>query len=54
MSLLTDRAEYLVVEAAKMRGTVFAFRDPLWVTWPLARFGAFSTSFNLPSSQRMC
>ncbi|GAA6047638.1 hypothetical protein JCM3770_001602 [Rhodotorula araucariae] len=38
MALLTDRAEYLVVEAAKTRGTLFAFREPLWVTWPLARF----------------
>lgn len=39
MSLLAERAEALTVEAAKTRGTVFAFRDPLWVTWPLARFG---------------
>ena len=40
MALLVDRAEYLVVEAAKTRGTLFAFREPLWVTWPLSRFGA--------------
>ncbi|GAA5922569.1 hypothetical protein JCM3775_005775 [Rhodotorula graminis] len=38
MALLVDRAEYLVVEAAKTRGTLFAFREPLWVTWPLSRF----------------
>ncbi|ORY75391.1 hypothetical protein BCR35DRAFT_353684 [Leucosporidium creatinivorum] len=38
MSQLAERAEALTVEAAKTRGTVFAFRDPLWVTWPLARF----------------
>lgn len=45
MALLVDRAEYLVVEAAKTRGTLFAFREPLWVTWPLSRFGA---SLSLP------
>lgn len=38
MNQLAERAEALVVEAAKTRGTVFAFRDPLWVTWPLSRF----------------
>ncbi|GAA6006413.1 uncharacterized protein JCM10292_002681 [Rhodotorula paludigena] len=38
MSQLCERAEFLVVEAAKTRGTQFAFRDPLWVTWPVARF----------------
>ncbi|GAA5843749.1 hypothetical protein JCM9279_000132 [Rhodotorula babjevae] len=38
MALLVERAEYLVVEAAKTRGTLFAFREPLWVTWPLSRF----------------
>lgn len=39
MSQLAERAEALVIEAAKTRGTMFAFRDPLWVTWPLSRFG---------------
>ncbi|GAA5875473.1 hypothetical protein JCM1840_005982 [Sporobolomyces johnsonii] len=38
MTYLVERAEWLVVEAAKTRGTLFAFREPLWVTWPLARF----------------
>lgn len=40
MQSICERAEYLVIEAAKTRGTLFAFREPLWVTWPLARFGA--------------
>lgn len=39
MNQIAERCEALVVEAAKTRGTVFAFRDPLWVTWPLSRFG---------------
>ncbi|GAA5890910.1 hypothetical protein JCM5296_001222 [Sporobolomyces johnsonii] len=38
MTYLVERAEWLLVEAAKTRGTLFAFREPLWVTWPLARF----------------
>jgi hypothetical protein len=41
MEQLAERVEGLVVEAAKARGTAFAFRDPLWVTWPLSRFGTF-------------
>lgn len=45
MNQLAERAEALVVEAAKTRGTIFAFRDPLWVTWPLSRFCA-----SLPTS----
>lgn len=39
MRVCGERAEGLVLEAATTRGTAFAFRDPLWVTWPLARFG---------------
>lgn len=39
MHSVCERVEYLVIEAAKTRGTVFAFREPMWVTWPLARFG---------------
>jgi hypothetical protein len=41
MNQLAERCENLVVEAAKTRGTAFAFRDPLWVTWPLSRFCTF-------------
>ncbi|BGP29883.1 hypothetical protein JCM10296v2_001632 [Rhodotorula toruloides] len=38
MQSICERAEHLVIEAAKTRGTLFAFREPMWVTWPLARF----------------
>lgn len=44
MQSTCERVEYLVIEAAKTRGTVFAFREAMWVTWPLARFGAFRVS----------
>ena len=39
MRVVGERAEGLVVEASTTRGTLFAFRDALWVTWPLSRFG---------------
>lgn len=48
MNSLVERAEGLVIEGAKTRGTAFAFREPLWVTWPLSRFG----SSQIPPSQR--
>lgn len=41
LQAICERVEYLVIEAAKTRGTVFAFREALWVTWPLARFGTY-------------
>jgi len=51
MRVVGDRAEGLVVEAATTRGTSFAFRDPLWVSWPLAKFGKLASqrSSFLPS-----
>ncbi|GAA6060141.1 hypothetical protein JCM10212_001438 [Sporobolomyces blumeae] len=48
MSHLVERAEWLVVEAAKTRGTVFAFREPMWVTWPLSRFADGIATVTLP------
>ncbi|KAI5479317.1 hypothetical protein MNV49_003835 [Pseudohyphozyma bogoriensis] len=38
MNQLVEQTEALLLEAASTRGTAFAFRDPLWVTWPLSRF----------------
>ncbi|GAA5874232.1 hypothetical protein JCM8547_007799 [Rhodosporidiobolus lusitaniae] len=45
-SSICERAEYLVVEASKVKGTAWAFQQPLWVTWPLSRFvdGLFALS----------
>ncbi|KAL8280933.1 hypothetical protein RQP46_006612 [Phenoliferia psychrophenolica] len=48
MNQLAERAESLVIEAAKTRGTAFAFREPLWVTWPLARFSDGIQSLTAP------
>jgi len=45
MLQVVERAEWLVIEAAKTRGTLFAFREPMWVTWPLSRFGSSSSLF---------
>lgn len=39
MRAVGANAEALTVEAARVRGIEFAFKTPLWVTWPLARFG---------------
>ncbi|SCV69056.1 BQ2448_2076 [Microbotryum intermedium] len=33
-----DRLQSLLLEASATRGMPFAFKDPLWVTWPLAHF----------------
>ncbi|SCZ97742.1 BZ3500_MvSof-1268-A1-R1_Chr4-3g07421 [Microbotryum saponariae] len=33
-----DRLQSLLLEASATRGIPFAFKDPLWVTWPLAQF----------------
>lgn len=49
MQAVCERVEYLTVEAAKTRGTLFAFREPMWATWPLARFGE-SRAFRLIAS----
>lgn len=38
MATLAYRSEELVIEASNTRGNSFAFRDALWVTWPLSRF----------------
>ncbi|GAA6006334.1 hypothetical protein JCM10207_000608 [Rhodosporidiobolus poonsookiae] len=37
-SSISDRAEWLLLEASRTRGVPFAFQQPLWVTWPLSRF----------------
>lgn len=48
MNQIAERAENLTIEAAKTRGTAFAFRDPLWATWPLSRFCLSFRRFPLP------
>ncbi|GAA5877492.1 hypothetical protein JCM16303_003353 [Sporobolomyces ruberrimus] len=48
MLQVVERAEWLVVEAAKTRGTQFAFREPMWVTWPLSRFADAIASLSIP------
>ncbi|GAA5932748.1 uncharacterized protein JCM15063_002192 [Sporobolomyces koalae] len=48
MLQVVERAEWLVVEAAKTRGTLFAFREPMWVTWPLSRFADGIASLSQP------
>ncbi|GAA5978270.1 hypothetical protein JCM10908_004293 [Rhodotorula pacifica] len=53
MQAICERVEYLVIEAAKTRGTVFAFREALWVTWPLARFADGIHSLSMPYIQSL-
>ncbi|GAA5830152.1 hypothetical protein JCM3766R1_002800 [Sporobolomyces carnicolor] len=48
MLQMVERAEWLVVEAAKTRGTLFAFREPMWVTWPLSRFADAIAQLSIP------
>ncbi|GAA5989935.1 hypothetical protein JCM5350_004970 [Sporobolomyces pararoseus] len=48
MLQVVERAEWLVVEAAKTRGTLFAFREPMWVTWPLSRFADAIAQLSTP------
>ncbi|KAK4052947.1 hypothetical protein OIO90_004071 [Microbotryomycetes sp. JL221] len=48
MMSVCDRAEQLVIEASKSNGNQFAFRDPLWVTWPLAKFADGLTTLTIP------
>ncbi|GAA5842850.1 hypothetical protein JCM5353_003714 [Sporobolomyces roseus] len=48
MLQVVERAEWLVIEAAKTRGTQFAFREPMWVTWPLSRFADGIASQSIP------
>ncbi|GAA6013168.1 hypothetical protein JCM11491_005203 [Sporobolomyces phaffii] len=48
MLQVVERAEWLVIEAAKTRGTQFAFREPMWVTWPLSRFADAVASLSIP------
>ncbi|GAA5868894.1 hypothetical protein JCM3774_006784 [Rhodotorula dairenensis] len=53
MQAICERVEYLVMEAAKTRGTVFAFREALWVTWPLARFADGIQALSMPYVQSL-
>lgn len=53
MQSTCERVEYLVIEAAKTRGTVFAFREAMWVTWPLARFADGIQSLSMPYIQSL-
>ncbi|KEI40707.1 uncharacterized protein L969DRAFT_16070 [Mixia osmundae IAM 14324] len=35
---ISQKFESVLIEASKTRGMSFAFEQPLWLTWPLARF----------------
>ncbi|KAM0792099.1 hypothetical protein ACM66B_004803 [Microbotryomycetes sp. NB124-2] len=48
MTNVCDKAENLVIEASKLKGHVFAFREPLWVTWPLNKFADGLQSLTTP------
>ncbi|KAK4048809.1 hypothetical protein OIV83_004575 [Microbotryomycetes sp. JL201] len=48
MSNVCDKAEQLVIEASKLKGHVFAFREPLWATWPLSKFSDGLQALTMP------
>ncbi|KDE08087.1 hypothetical protein MVLG_01786 [Microbotryum lychnidis-dioicae p1A1 Lamole] len=48
-----DRLQSLLLEASATRGIPFAFKDPLWVTWPLAQFADGLTSLTESYTQSL-